>query len=176
MLAYGLPDVLPRIRDTMSIFMGWRMNLIRWIFAVPLGALAAFLVQVVATILSGFAHGFDRVAGFWDSTDMAGMPIAGTYIMFTTRLLSAVALIHVSTLVAPNHKKKLGKVLAILGILGMGLTFLILSVLSILLIGPSLGIGGWYRNILEAFSAIFGCVIGYRFIDDDRHRKVPPDQ
>ena len=88
--------------------------------------------------------------------------------MFTTRSLSVVAHFHVATRVAPNHKKKLGKVLAILGIIGMGLTFLIVSVLSIVVIGPSLGFSGWYRNILEAFSLIFGCVIGYRVIEDDR--------
>ena len=144
------------------------MNLIRWIFAIPLGALAAFLVHVVVTFLSGLAHGFDMVLAFWDSTDMEGMPIVGTYIMFTTRSLSVGAHFHVATRVAPNHKKKLGKVLAILGIIGIGLTFLIMSVLFIVVIGPSLGFGWWYRNILEAFSLIFGCVIGYRCIEDDR--------
>ncbi|MDE3001339.1 MAG: hypothetical protein OXU79_19865 [Gemmatimonadota bacterium] len=152
------------------------MNLIRWILAVPLGVVAAFLVHLFVTALSGLAHGFDRVADFWDSTDMAGMPIEGTYIMFTARVLSAAALLHVATRVAPNHKKKLSKVLAIIGVLGIGLMFLILSGLSILLSGPSLGIGGWYRNILEAFSVIFGCVVGYRFIDDDRDPKTPSSQ
>ena len=87
--------------------------------------------------------------------------------MFTTRVLAAGALIHVATLVAPNHKKKLGKVLAVLGILSTGLTFLVLSAMIVVL-ESSLGLGGWYRNTLDGFSFIFGCVIGYRIVEDDR--------
>ncbi len=135
------------------------ISLLRWVIALPVGIAASFAVHMVSVFGFSLGHGFEEVATFWNSTDMAGMPISGTYIMFVTRLATAAALVGVTVWVIPNYKKKAATTLAmVVSILSIAL--LIYLVYQSVGANMSIGFGVWYRNILEMVSIVIGSIIG----------------
>ena len=135
------------------------ISLLRWVAALPLGVLAAFAAHMILGFNFGIAHGFEEVGLFWDSPDMAGMPIRGTYIMLGTRAVSACALVSVAAWVAPQFKKQIGLSLAII-ISILSIAFLIYLLYQSVRFELAWGFSVWYRSILELAGIIIGCVFG----------------
>ena len=138
------------------------IRLIRWVAALPLAVLAAFAVHIIFGFTFGIAHGFEEVDVFWESRDMAGMPISGTYIMIVTRSVTAATLVGVAAWLVPQFKKQIGFSLAIVVSILSTILLIFLLYQSVRLELP-LGFGGWYRSILELASIIIGCVVGAGF-------------
>jgi hypothetical protein len=104
----------------------------------------------------GIIHGFELVDSFWEAPDMDGMPIIGTYIMFVTRTIAAASLVGVIIYIVPRYHKQVAIVVASL-VSAAAAVILLFQVMSADL---NVDLGGWYRNILEMLSIIFGAIFG----------------
>ena len=135
------------------------INPLRWFIALPIGIAASFAVHMLSVFGFSWGHGFEEVAALWNSSDMAGMPISGTYIIFVTRLAAAAALVVGTVWVIPSHNKKAGTTLAIV-ISVISLALLIFLIYQSFGVNLSIGFSVWYRNILEMVSIVIGSIIG----------------
>ena len=135
------------------------INLLRWVIALPIGVAASFAVHMLSVFGFSWGHGFEEVAKLWNSSDMAGMPISGTYIIFVSRLAAAAALIIGTVWVIPNYNKKIATALAIVVSI-ISLALLIYLTYKSIAVNMSVGLAVWYRNILEMVSIVIGCIIG----------------
>ena len=134
----------------------WKISILRWIFALPIGGLAAFLVHLLNVFAFSIAHGFDEVSDLYDAIDMAGMPITGTYIIFFTRAATTGVFLYTTIFLVPKYKKPIAVMLA-------GVNIILAVGMLVYLAGMMyhvLSIGAWYRLILECVSLCFGAVIG----------------
>ena len=139
---------------------------LRWVFALPTGIIAAFLAHLLCVLAFGIGHGFDTIFDFYEATDMAGMPISGTYILFVSRAVPAGAFLYTTIFVLPKYKKQIAVVLA-------GVTIILLAGAGVYLavkLYPFLRIGVWYRLILEFVSCSLGVVIGASMAIGDSKR------
>lgn len=134
-------------------------NILRWGAALPLAAIAAFAIHMGLGVAFGIAHGFNEVGLFWESRDMAGMPISGTYIMLVTRIATISALVGVAAWAVPRFKIQAGIVIA--SVIGVSTVALfVYTYYQSVQVGLPIGFWGWYRGLLEAFSIIIGCAVG----------------
>ena len=132
------------------------INILRWIIAVPAGLMLWFSANFSIGRAFGIIHGFELVDSFWEAPDMDGMPIIGTYIMFVTRTIAAASLVGVTIYIVPRFHKQVAIVVASL-VSAAAVVILLFQVMSADLI---VDLGGWYRNILEMLSIIFGSIFG----------------
>jgi hypothetical protein len=131
-------------------------NILRWIIAVPAGLMLWFSANFSIGRAFGIIHGFELVDSFWEAPDMDGMPIIGTYIMFVTRTIAAASLVGVTIYIVPRYHKQVAIVVASL-VSAAAVVILLFQVMSADL---NVDLGGWYRNILEMLSIIFGAILG----------------
>ena len=139
---------------------------LRWIFALPAGVIAAFLAHLLCVLAFGIGHGFDTIFDFYEATDMAGMPISGTYVLFVSRAVPAGVFLYTTIFVLPKYKKQIAVALA-------GVTIILLAGAGVYLavkLYLFLSIGVWYRLILEFVSRCLGVIIGARAIDETKKR------
>jgi hypothetical protein len=132
------------------------INILRWIIAVPAGLMLWFSANFSIGRAFGIIHGFELVDSFWEAPDMDGMPIIGTYIMFVTRTIAAASLVGVTIYIVPRYHKQVAIVVAAL-VSAAAAVILLFQVMSADL---NVDLGGWYRNILEMLSIIFGAIFG----------------
>ena len=132
------------------------INILRWIIAVPAGLMLWFSANFSIGRAFGIIHGFELVDSFWEAPDMDGMPIIGTYIMFVTRTIAAASLVGVIIYIVPRYHKQVAIVVASL-VSAAAAVILLFQVMSADL---NVDLGGWYRNILEMLSIIFGAIVG----------------
>ena len=132
------------------------INILRWIIAVPAGLMLWFSANFSIGRAFGIIHGFELVDSFWEAPDMDGMPIIGTYIMFVTRTIAAASLVGVIIYIVPRYHKQVAIVVASL-VSAAAAVILLFQVVSADL---NVDLGGWYRNILEMLSIIFGAIVG----------------
>lgn len=132
------------------------INILRWIIAVPAGLMLWFSANFSIGKAFGIIHGFELVDSFWEAPDMDGMPIIGTYIMFVTRTIAAASLVGVTIYIVPRYHKQVAIVVASL-VSAAAVVILLFQVMSADL---NVDLGGWYRNILEMLSIIFGAIFG----------------
>jgi glucan phosphoethanolaminetransferase (alkaline phosphatase superfamily) len=132
------------------------INILRWIIAVPAGLMLWFSANYSIGSAFGIIHGFELVDSFWEAPDMDGMPIIGTYIMFVTRTIAAASLVGVTIYIVPRYHKQVAIVVASL-VSAAAVVILLFQVMSADL---NVDLGGWYRNILEMLSIIFGAIFG----------------
>jgi hypothetical protein len=132
------------------------INILRWIIAVPAGLMLWFSANFSIGRAFGIIHGFELVDSFWEAPDMDGMPIIGTYIMFVTRTIAAASLVGVTIYIVPRYHKQVAIVVASL-VSAAAVVILLFQVISADL---NVDLGGWYRNILEMLSIIFGAIFG----------------
>lgn len=132
------------------------INILRWIIAVPAGLMLWFSANFSIGRAFGIIHGFELVDSFWEAPDMDGMPIIGTYIMFVTRTIAAASLVGVTVYIVPRYHKQVAIVVASL-VSAAAVVILLFQVMSADL---NVDLGGWYRNILEMLSIIFGAIFG----------------
>ena len=130
--------------------------ILRWIIAVPAGLMLWFAANFSVGRAFGIIHGFELVDSFWEAPDMDGMPIIGTYIMFVTRTIAAASLVGVIIYIVPRYHKQVAIVVASL-VSAAAAVILLFQVMSADL---NVDLGGWYRNILEMLSIIFGAIFG----------------
>lgn len=131
----------------------------RWLLAFPAGAVAAVAAHFLVTFAFGLGHGFDTVASFWAAPDMNGMSISGTYIVVVTRALTSAVFVGVTCWLVPAFHRYVGVTFALLVVVGSA------SLLGYLLwatsnAGVHLGLGVWYRNLLEFVSYSLGAIVG----------------
>jgi len=132
------------------------INILRWIIAVPAGLMLWFSANFSIGRAFGIIHGFELVDSFWEAPDMDGMPIIGTYIMFVTRTIAAASLVGVTIYIVPRYHKQVAIVVASL-VSAAAVVILLFQVMSA---DVNIDLGGWYRNILEMLSIIFGAIFG----------------
>jgi glucan phosphoethanolaminetransferase (alkaline phosphatase superfamily) len=130
--------------------------MLRWIIAVPAGLMLWFAANFSIGRAFGIIHGFELVDSFLEAPDMDGMPIIGTYIMFVTRTIAAASLVGVIIYIVPRYHKQVAIVVASL-VSAAAVVILLFQVMSADL---NVDLGGWYRNILEMLSIIFGAIFG----------------
>jgi len=87
---------------------------------------------------------------------MDGMPIIGTYIMFVTRTIAAASLVGVTIYIVPRYHKQVAIVVASL----VSAAAVVILLFQIMSADVNVDLGGWYRNILEMLSIIFGAIFG----------------
>jgi hypothetical protein len=136
------------------------IKFLRWILFLPLGILSAYLTHVFVRLAIGLMHGFDNMALFWAATDMAGMPLTGTYAIILNYTAVYCALIYYTVRAAPSDKIKVAKLISTL----CGLFVLILmAYISWLLFKYDVSVGFWvlYRSTIETLSAVMGIIAGY---------------
>ena len=135
------------------------MHLARWIVAIPAGIVAAVATYFLLAFVFSIAHGFDAVASFWAALDMNGMPVAGTYIIFGTRGITAAVLVAVTANIVPAFHTRVaiasGCVVSILSFALFAYVVWMAAAADM-----SLTMGMWYRNILELVSLLAGSAIG----------------
>ena len=136
------------------------ISLLRWIIALPLGVAAALATHIFLGFIFSLAHGFNEVELFWQSSDMAGMPISGTYMMFATRVTTSAVLIWAAVWVVPKFKQQTSIALAVI-VSVSALALLVYLLYESIHLNLPLGFGGWYRNILEMVSIVMGSLIGF---------------
>lgn len=135
------------------------VNILRWAIAVPAGVMLWFAANHSIGTAFGILHGFDRVDGFWESPDMDGVPIIGTYIIFVTRTIASASLVGAIIYLVPNYHKQVAIIAASLvsatavGVLG----FILFQAATA---DSGLAPDGWYKHILDMLSIIFGAVVG----------------
>ena len=134
-------------------------NLLRWVVAVPAGLAAWAVATFSIGIVFGTVHGFELVDSFWAASDMNGMPIRGTYILFVTRCVAAAYLAGVMVFVVPHYHKQVAIVVAIL-VSSASIITLAFMLFQAVSGGLYIGLGGWYRGILEMLSVILGAILG----------------
>ena len=135
------------------------MQLARWVVAVPAGLGAAVSTFFLLSFVFSIAHGFDAVAAFWAAPDMNGMPIAGTYIIFGTRAITAAVLVAVIAKIVPAHHRHVAVASGcVVGVLSFVLFAYVTR--TVVAMDMSLTMGMWYRNILELVSLLAGSAIG----------------
>jgi len=132
------------------------INILRWIIAVPAGLMLWFSANFSIGRAFGIIHGFELVDSFWEAPDMDGMPIIGTYIMFVTRTIAAASLVGVTIYIVPRYHKKVAIVVASL----VSAAAVVILLFQIMSADVNVDLGGWYRNILEMLSIIFGAIFG----------------
>lgn len=135
------------------------INIARWVLALPAGALAAFLTQMFTDVAFGLCYGSETVYRFYDSPDMAGMPVSGTLILLVTRIATAAILLYTTIVLVPNYKRQAAVILVVvLSMLSIG--WFISLVWSAFNMDYTITAGMWYRLILEGISLFLGIVVG----------------
>ena len=135
------------------------INIFRWAIAVPAGIMLWYAANHSIGTAFGIIHGFDRVDEFWESPDMDGVPIIGTYIIFITRTISAASFVSAIIYLVPSYRKQVAIIaasvvcVATAGLLG----FLLFEAATS---DPVLNLDGWYKHILDMLSIIFGATAG----------------
>jgi glucan phosphoethanolaminetransferase (alkaline phosphatase superfamily) len=132
------------------------INILRWIIAVPAGLMLWFSANYSIGSAFGIIHGFELVDSFWEAPDMDGMPIIGTYIMFVTRTIAAASLVGVTIYIVPRYHKQVAIVVASL----VSAAVVVILLFQVMSADLNVDLGGWYRNILEMLSIIFGAIFG----------------
>jgi len=135
------------------------LNILRWAIAVPAGVMLWFAANHSISIAFGIIHGFDRVDEFWESPDMDGVLIIGTYIIFITRTIAAASLVGAIIYLAPNYHKQVAIIAAsLVSVAAVG--FLSFVLFQAATTDPGLTPDGWYKHILDMLSIIFGAMVG----------------
>jgi len=135
------------------------IHILRWAIAVPAGIMLWYAANHSIGTAFGIIHGFDRVDEFWESPDMDGVPIIGTYIIFITRTISAASFVSAIIYLVPSYRKQVAIIaasvvcVATVGLLG----FLLFEAATS---DPVLSLDGWYKHILDMLSIIFGATAG----------------
>ena len=135
------------------------INILRWAIAVPAGIMLWYAANHSIGTAFGIIHGFDRVDEFWESPDMDGVPIIGTYIIFITRTISAASFVSAIIYLVPSYRKQVAIIAAsVVSIAAAGfLGFLLFEAATS---DPGLSPDGWYKHILDMLSIIFGATAG----------------
>ena len=135
------------------------INILRWAIEVPAGIMLWYAANHSIGTAFGIIHGFDRVDEFWESPDMDGVPIIGTYIIFITRTIAAASLVGTIIYLAPNYRKQVAIIAAsVVSVAAVGfLGFLLFEAATS---DPGLSPDGWYKHILDMLSIVFGSTAG----------------
>lgn len=145
------------------------MNFGRWLVALPVAFAAAFLAHLFAGITFGIGNGFEDVQKLLAATDMAGMPITGTFIIFFTRAITTAALVGALIYVVPNYKKQVAfAAVSIIIAFAVGLIGFVIYMSASGTLDISLG--GWYRSILESVAYVLGGIAGFGVLKDAQRR------
>jgi hypothetical protein len=140
---------------------------LRWIAAIPVGAIAAIAAHFLLGFMLSLGNGFETVASFWAASGMNGMPITGTLILVATRFSTAAAFVAAIVCVVPKFQTQAGVAAPSLVCLA-AFAFLMFVVWAVMQSGDSVSIGGWYRAIVEFVSLAGGSAIGARVAYADR--------
>jgi glucan phosphoethanolaminetransferase (alkaline phosphatase superfamily) len=132
------------------------ITIIRWIIAVPAGLLLWFAANYSMGEAFGIIHGVELVDSFWDAPDMNGTPIIGTYILVITRTIAAATLVGTIIYLAPRYHKQV----AILSAALLSATAVGIVGWALFQAEQSIGPYGWYKNILDVLSIMFGAIVG----------------
>jgi len=132
------------------------INILRWAIAVPAGIMLWYAANHSIGTAFGIIHGFDRVDEFWESPDMDGVPIIGTYIIFITRTIAAASLVGAMIYIVPRYRKQVAIVAATLVSAGFS-SFILFEAANA---DPSISPEGWYKHILDMLSITFGAIVG----------------
>jgi len=134
-------------------------NLLRWIIAVPVGLAAWYGATFSIGMAFSFIHGEELVDSLWAAPDMNGIPIIGTYIIFTTRMVAAASLVGMILRTVPGYYKQVAIVVTCLvstaAVISLG--FILFQDISA---GLSNVLSAWCRDILELLSIIIGAILG----------------
>jgi hypothetical protein len=119
----------------------------------------------------GIIHGFDRVDEFWESPDMDGVPIIGTYIIFITRTISAASFVGAIIYLVPSYRKQVAIItVAVVCVVTAGvLGFLLFEDATS---DPGLSLEGWYKHILDMLSIMFGATAGAWLARRSQRRRI----
>jgi hypothetical protein len=135
------------------------ITMVRWIIAIPAGLAAWFVANYSIGMTFGFGHGFEVVEEFWDSSDMNGMPVSGTYIILVTRIVAAAALVGVIVYLVPRYHKQVAIVVASL-ISAAAVSFLGFVLFQAGGADQNISPDVRYRHILDMLSIILGAIVG----------------
>lgn len=128
------------------------INILRWTIAVPAGVLLWYAANHSIGMAFGIIHGFERVDAFWESPDMDGVPIIGTYIIFLTRAVAAASLVGIIVYIVPRYRKQVAIIAAALVSVGAAAIF----IYQIVSTDQSISAEGWYKLVLDMLSMMFG--------------------
>jgi uncharacterized membrane protein YfcA len=147
------------------------IHILRWALAVPAGIMLWYAANHSIGTAFGIIHGFDRVDEFWESPDMDGVPIIGTYIIFITRTISAASFVGAIIYLVPSYRKQVAIItasvvcLATAGLLG----FLLFEAVNS---DTGLSADGWYKHILDMLSIMFGATAGAWLARRSQRRRI----
>jgi hypothetical protein len=147
------------------------IHILRWALAVPAGIMLWYAANHSIGTAFGIIHGFDRVDEFWESPDMDGVPIIGTYIIFITRAISAASFVGAIIYLVPSYRKQVAIIaasvvcVATAGFLG----FLLFEAATS---DPGLSPDSWYKHILDMLSIMFGATAGAWLARRSQRRRV----
>ena len=147
------------------------IHILRWAIAVPAGIMLWYAANHSIGTAFGIIHGFDRVDEFWESPDMDGVPIIGTYIIFITRTISAASFVGAIIYLVPSYRKQVAIItasvvcVATAGLLG----FLLFEAATS---DPGLSPDGWYKHILDMLSIMFGATAGAWLARRSQRRRI----
>ena len=134
-------------------------NVLRWIIAVPAGLTAWYAATFSLGMAFSGLHGEELVDSLWAAPDMNGIPIIGTYIIFTTRMVAAASLVGIILRLVPGyHTQVANTVVALVSAAAViSLSVILFQDISA---GLSDVLSAWCRDILELVSIIFGAILG----------------
>ena len=135
------------------------IHILRWALAVPAGIMLWYAANHSIGTAFGIIHGFDRIDEFWDSPDMDGVPIIGTYIIFITRTISAASFVGAIIYLVPSYRKQVAIIAASVVCVAAAalLGFLLFEAANS---DTGLSTDGWYKHILDMLSIMFGATAG----------------
>ncbi|RPH80985.1 MAG: hypothetical protein EHM80_03785 [Nitrospiraceae bacterium] len=147
------------------------IRILRWAIAVPAGIVLWFAANHAIGTAFGIIHGVDRVNEFWESPDMDGVPIIGTYIIFITRTIAAASLVGAIIYIVPRYHKQVAiAAAALVSVAAIGfLGFILFQAASA---DPGLSPDGWYKHILDMLSIIFGAIVGAWLARRSQKRRI----
>lgn len=134
-------------------------KLLRWIIAIPAGLTAWYAATFSLGMAFSGLHGEELVDSLWAAPDMNGIPIIGTYIIFTTRMVAAASLVGIILRLVPGYHTQVANTVVAL-VSAAAVISLGVILFQDISAGLSNVLSAWCRDILELVSIIFGAILG----------------
>lgn len=135
------------------------IKLLRWIIAVPAGLTAWYAATFSLGMAFSALHGEELVDSLWAAPDMNGIPIIGTYIIFTTRMVAAASLVGIILRLVPGYHTQVANTVVAL-VSAAAVISLGVILFQDISAGLSNVLSAWCRDLLELVSIIFGAILG----------------
>ena len=135
------------------------IKLLRWIIAVPAGLTAWYAATFSLGMAFSGLHGEELVDSLWAAPDMNGIPIIGTYIIFTTRMVAAASLVGIILRLVPGYHTQVANTVVAL-VSAAAVISLGVILFQDISAGLSNVLSAWCRDLLELVSIIFGAILG----------------